>query len=67
MLEQSRRTTGAPAPLRVVKVPIRWRSKGVESVTLTFSGDPKFEPGFSMRDEGSDGRKGKVTSMVVES
>lgn len=40
--------------------------KGDESVTLTFADELKFEPGFSTRYEGSDGRKGKVSFESLE-
>jgi len=40
--------------------------KGAENITLKFAEDIKFEPGFSTRYEGSDGRKGLATILSVE-
>ena len=39
--------------------------KGAENITLTFADDIKFEPGFSTRYTGSDGRAGVATILSV--
>jgi hypothetical protein len=40
--------------------------KGAENITLTFADDIRFEPGFSTRYTGSDGRAGLATILSVE-